>query len=71
MRPRQAIILSIGAAGAGLLGASVHGVGTVNADLESLAPVRQQIQQRVIDTRHDCPLRENKVKRSTEADREI
>lgn len=54
MRPRQAIILSIGALGAGLIGASVHGVTTVNADLERIVQVRQ-MEQRMIKHERDCP----------------
>jgi hypothetical protein len=55
MRPRQAILLTIGALGAGFLGASVHGVATVNADLERMAPVRHTLEKSVSDRRHrDC-----------------
>ena len=59
MRPRQAIVLTIAALGAGFVGASIHGVATVNADLEAMAPARHTIEQRVLDTRgDDCPFRE-------------
>lgn len=60
MRPRQAIIFSIGALGAGFIGASVHGVTTVNADLERMVQVRQ-VEQRIIDHRSDCPLPERRT----------
>jgi hypothetical protein len=72
MRPRQAILLTIGVLGAGLVGASVQGVTAVNADLENMSSARQQL-HRVLDReeRHDCPLRDRKPQRSTPSDTEI
>jgi hypothetical protein len=71
MRPRQAILLTIGALGAGLVGASVQGVTAVNADLENMSSARQQL-HRVLDSeRDDCPLRDRKPQRSTPSDTEI
>jgi hypothetical protein len=52
MKARQAILLTIGALGAGFVGASVQGVTAVNADLERMSETRQQL-HRVLDRKHD------------------
>jgi hypothetical protein len=69
MKARQAILLTIGALGAGFVGASVQGVTAVNADLERMSETRQQMHQ-VLDRKHDdCPYRDRqRPSRSSETE---